>query len=935
MPPTAEDVRRVLHLISSRDELEYFYDHLDSPDWIPAIREAGLLESPPEPVEETNGVWFPGWGLSRYLVRMAPRAPELVAEALGLISDTVNPRVRMDLVEALLVMPTGYAARFVPAVSGWIHDPYRLGIDRDIPRLIERMVEDAIKGPAIDLFRSFAALAPPSDAQANVSWLPIDDYEYGEFLPPLAAKCGAVFGVDAVLALADELSRALAVEYGPPGADARLRDFSFIWRPAIEDHSQNEDFESKSKLVLALRDAVVAAVEAGALSLESAVAELRGRNWPVFRRLALHVLDRFGDRNPSLVASALTDEELFRETDVHHEFYRLASRRFSEIPPDSQGRYLELVERVPAEIRAKEEPEIAERRRRWWRWNRLGAVADDLPDPWRDRYASLVAELGEEQHPDFLTYHSSWMGPNSPLSADDVAKLGADALVDYLAGWRPEGDEMRPSPEGLARTITEAVKGDPAAFTTSAPRYLALEPAYARGLLFGFREALRAGSTFDWLPVLELSAAIVRQPIGRDETAIDRDRDPGWAWARTEIAHLVEAGLDPGVGEIPGTERGRVWAIIQILAEDADPTPESEARFGSPNMDPLTHSINTTRGVALHAAIGFGRWLRRNEGAPVGWRLSESAPEVTKVLDRHLDLNLDPSVSIRSVYGWWLPWIIAMDEPWVSERLDSLLGDLSTPHELAVWETYVVHGQADNQSYAVLARYYWRYGELLAELETEPNHRIAGVLPFERYIDHLVRLRDRLPADETSPLRQLLARGPSWLVAAMVEGTGHILHGASTLEAGVPESFHRLWGLVRGAVEQRDDPTVKGAVAPFGWWFASPLPPEWTLPELIWALEQAGKTDPDFLVLERLAEVSAAQPALALEALQAIVASSSNGWELRAQEGKLRGILSAALAADDASLHVQAEALTNRLGRLGLHGLRSLLPNPGSTDSPD
>lgn len=925
MPPTAEDVRKVLHLISSRDELEYFYDHLDSTDWIPAIREVGLLESPPEPVEEANGVWFPGWGLSRYLVRMAPRAPELVAEALGLVGDAVNPRVRMDLVEALLALPTGFAARFVPALSGWIHDPYRLGIDRDISRLIERMVEDAIKEPAIDLLRSFAALAPPSDARASASWLPVDDYEYGEFLPPLAAKCGAVLGADAVSALADELSRALAAEYGPLDPDARPQDFSFIWRPAIEDHSQNEDFESKAKLVVAVRDSVVAAVDADAMSLKSAVAELRGRDWPVFRRLALHVLDRFGDRNLALVASMLTDEGLFRETGVHHEFYRLAERRFSEIPTESQGRYLDLVERVPLEVTAGDEPEIAERRRQWWRWNRLGAVADALPNPWREQYAILVAELGQEQHPDFLAYHSSWMGPNSPLCADDVAKLGADALVDYLAEWRPEGDEMRPSPEGLARTITEAVKGDPAAFAPSAPRYLALEPAYARGLLFGFREALRAGSTFDWVPVLALSAAIVRQPVGRDEAAIDRGRDPGWVWARTEIAHLIEAGLDPGAGEIPTTERERVWAIIQILAEDADPTPESEARFGSKNMDPLTHSINTTRGVALHAAIGFGWWLRRNEGEPVGWRLSASAPEVTEVLDRHLDLDHDPSVSVRSVYGWWLPWIIAMDEPWVTERLERLLGDLSTPHELAVWETYVVHGQADTHSYAVLARYYSRYAELLAGFETEPTQRIAGVLPFERYIDHLARLRDRLPADETSPLRPLLTRGPAWLVSAVVENIGRILHHASALEPGMAESFYRLWELVRGAVEQREDPTVGGAMAPFGWWFASPLPPEWTLPELIWALEKAGKIDPDFLVLERLAEVSAAQPALALQALQAIVETSKQGWELRAQEGKLRGILSSALAAEDATLHVQAEALTNRLGRLGLHGLRSLL----------
>jgi hypothetical protein len=32
-----------------------------TPDWIPAIRETGLFDSPPEPVEEADGVLFPGW----------------------------------------------------------------------------------------------------------------------------------------------------------------------------------------------------------------------------------------------------------------------------------------------------------------------------------------------------------------------------------------------------------------------------------------------------------------------------------------------------------------------------------------------------------------------------------------------------------------------------------------------------------------------------------------------------------------------------------------------------------------------------------------------------------------------------------------------------------------------------------------------------------
>jgi hypothetical protein len=924
MAPTVDDVKKVLRLISSRDELEYFYDHLESPEWIPAIRDARLFESPPAPVEEGDGVWFPAWGLSRYLVRMADRAPDLVAECLNEVSTAVNPRVRMDVVDALLVLPTSYAVPFVGRMTAWMHDPYRLGINRDIGRLLERMIGDGIQEGALELLRSFAMLVPPDD-QAGSGWLPIESYEYGEYLPRLGALAGAAFGLAAISALGDELDRALRAEYGATDPESERRDLSFIWRPAIENHEQNEDFEPKAKLLVALRDALDSAVDAGPVRMESAVEELRRRAWPVFSRLALYLIDRFGDESPEVVASALTDENFFRNTDVHHEYYRLASRRFGELSDEAKGRYLALVERVPDEVTAEDEPEIAERRRRWWRRNRLGAVADSLADPWREEYVRLAADFGTEEHPDFLSYHTSWMGPTSPLSAEDVVRLGPDALIDYLVEWRPEGAEMRPSPEGLARTITEAVKSDPGAFAPTAPRYAALEPAYARGLLFGLREAIRTGATFEWPPVLALAAAIIQQPISGDETAVDRGRDPGWAWCRTEIGHLIEAGLDPGTGEIPLEERARVWSVIRVLVEDADPTPESEARFGSPNMDPVTHSINTTRGVALNAALAYGWWIRRHQGQTDGWRLSVAAPELVEVIDRHLDPVHDPSLSIRAVYGWWLPWLIAMDGSWVRANLNRLLGDLSTPRELTAWEAYVVHGQADSESYGVLADQYSRYAALLVELDEQPSQRIASVLPFERYIDHLVRLRNRLPVDETSPFRVLLSRGSSWLVAAVVRNTGRLLHAASELDPDVSDSFRLLWVMIRDTVASREEPEVRAALAPFGWWFASPLPPEWTLPELLWTLEQAGATDPGFLVLERLADVADSKPALALEVLDKIVAQSEHGWELRAKEEKLGRILVPALSSDDPTVRMRAEVLTNRLGRLGLHGLRTLV----------
>ena len=185
--PTPDDVKRILALTKSPDELDFFYDQLTSPDWIPQLREVGLLADPPKPIQHGDGISFPGWALSRYLIRVAPQAPDLVARALVDIEATTNPRVQHDIVEALIAMPPEHAARFVPSIARWIHHPYRLGLSHSVARLAEILVAADARLPALELVRSLAMLVPPDQWPEDQPWVPLDDYEYGEYVPRLAS----------------------------------------------------------------------------------------------------------------------------------------------------------------------------------------------------------------------------------------------------------------------------------------------------------------------------------------------------------------------------------------------------------------------------------------------------------------------------------------------------------------------------------------------------------------------------------------------------------------------------------------------------------------------------------------------------------------------------------------------------------------------------
>src|SRR6185369_14194979 len=108
---------------------------------------------------------------------------------------------------------------------------------------------------------------------------------------------------------------------------------------------------------------------------------------------------------------------------------------------------------------------------------------------------------------------------------------------------------------------------------------------------------------------------------------------------------------------------------------DAEPTPEYEAKYGGSNIDAATMSLNTVRGEAMHRAIEYGLWVRRaleKNADPLVIKEEgfDELPELREMLDHHLNIDLEPSLSIRAVYGQWFPWLVFLDKKWSAERVD-------------------------------------------------------------------------------------------------------------------------------------------------------------------------------------------------------------------------------------------------------------------------
>ena len=85
-------------------------------------------------------------------------------------------------------------------------------------------------------------------------------------------------------------------------------------------------------------------------------------------------------------------------------------------------------------------------------------------------------------------------------------------------------------------------------------------------------------------------------------------------------------------------------------------------------MEPSTLAINTVRGKALNAVVAYALWVRHylDKQNPILAMTFDAMPEVREVLDEHLDVGLEPTLTIRSIYGRHFPWLFLLDPAWAA-----------------------------------------------------------------------------------------------------------------------------------------------------------------------------------------------------------------------------------------------------------------------------
>lgn len=922
-----ELVRRARNQMKRAADYQFFFDHLTSPDWIPALVEEGFLQDPPPAEIEGGYIRYPPWPESAYLARVAGDAPELVLRVIEAIPEIDNVLVKKDLVHAAADMPPSISISLVERILGWI-DPNssRLIVEPTLD-LARRLLDVGAVEEAVAIAMKLGDV--PLDTESAAGWLDRTNRQVRGWVEDSVSQFfGELTGDAAEYALeqvAKGLSLILEYESGAPES-VPARDGSYVWRPAIEPHEQNRDYDERTFLVEVVRDLAEQIAADQAQNREHFIAKLEGWRWAVFIRVALHLARLHAAAMSEKTRELILTPELFESINLRHEYYWLVHDAMTAPKPlFPVAEYITLVEAGPPESflerfsgTADEEPAL-----RAWEVERLHPVKEVLPEDWAARYAEWSEELGEPSHPDFPFFMSGGFAVTrqSPLTTQELSEMATEEIVEFLAGWESSEGFTEPSADDLGRALAGAVTSNPVKFAESAHDFRLEEPTYVRHLLDGLRRAVEKDQAFNWQPPLELGRWVLEQSDEAFERS-DWHEDPNWSWARRSLADLIRDGLDSQEAGIPAELSDPVWELLRRLAEDPDPTPQHEAQYGGSNMDPFTLSLNTIRGSAFHAIVGFVGWLNRGVETKEGPGLPD---DLKGLLELHLDVDYDPSLAVRSVYGWGLGILLDADENWVRERIEAIFpkDEGLDAYRKAAWLGYLWHWRPSRRFFDILRE---PYEVAIARLPNELDAKALSVDMDESLGSHLLSYYwwGVLDLEADGLLATFYGRADDDLRGHMTRTMADGLRNADPLPDEVAQRTIDLWTQRVDASEREPDKDHDSELGSFVWWFRTGLDPAWLMEQLLSIAPRVSEIDNAFVVVERLVEFVDDYPNLALRVLRVLLEKDPWGHVALGHRDDVRSILETAAHSGDEP-EERARDLVNWLAARGLDEYGDLL----------
>jgi hypothetical protein len=865
---------------------DYFFKRLDNPAWIEALSDSNVLRETPEPRKSGEFIEFPAWPQGDYLRRMLEAHPSLAPTIWPLLERAAasrNPNVHTEIAKAATFLP--YDLRNAAALieAKWLdgNGAFAWFLHAEaLATLALKLAEDGATDTAIELVRvlvRFDVIADEdgdSEIRLRTDRLALETI-LQDVIPDLARMCG----IPVLTVVGDMLAtwRTVSDQHRQPPID-----YSYIWRPAIEDHEQNRKGDLQDAMIDALRDGGASFAGTDGSRLREVVHYFLGRSWNVERRVAVHLAANGNDAG--LAAEVLARPDVFDSNDCWHETQRLIATHWTKFSDAERS----AVAAVILNVRDSAGEPHHDRQKR---------LVNRLPEPVP---AELRSEAGMAATPSpdiLMPFSGGFIEPKAPKSTDELALMEVDDILTFLREWQPRPIDFatmtQDSQGALAENLRSLVAMRPAEYAAAAEKFRGMHPIYVRAIVGGIAEAIQREARFEWGTVPNLLQWIIAQPRRVNDHRASPDYDDGanWVFVRLALLDFLENTIRRRLQTL---EVAFMADLLQELARDPHPSPEDDRDYAGDMMERwFSNGMGTVRARAMNVLTLFGLVARSPEATEL----------VTTVIGQHIEDDQSPSV--RFSIGNVFVYLLRLDSKWAADRVAGLFdgpADRATP----AWAGYLYN--AITPEAAELLRP--QYERAVASLEpTADRSRLSDWL-----VTHLVLLYAHGQiAMDADVLKLFFVNASANVRHHFLSIAGDHLSQYRSDEV-ILDRFMQLW---QWRVESGAPHEELSAFE--DWVSVNALPTEWLLDQLA-ALGERRVRFFSYMTLmnDDLPRLWPNDPRRAMIAARAITDAETDRVHINAARQGLHRLIELSYATDDATLRNEGRLLANIVSARGL-----------------
>ncbi|HEY3778674.1 MAG TPA: hypothetical protein VGL35_11515 [Rhizomicrobium sp.] len=626
MRKSVDHAHRGFELLSKRGDAARYFE---------ALLEAGLLDPAqnPGPVavpDKPGFVRIPYWRALDYLEALARQAGAnddvvLANKVLGIVQAVTAARQTDGSVvdnhytfwkfaEILGHVPiTAITDNIIALVPSWLRSRYDRSLaghalsDGVMKRLLASNAGADLHRACLllDFCTTFEWRAEGSSEEISTA---VEDF----WLRDMFSKHIETFGIKA----GEESAHILAARVRAVFSDRRRPYQSSLWRPAVETHPQNYEWRgAENRFVEGLREIVLAWFNTGEASAQVYVAALLADDLDIMRRIALHIIDEQFQGLGHFIDPAI-DPELFASP-FRHELHRLLSRHFAEFSDIGKAAVVVAIRAIPAPKSGEKRELYRKHIQRDW----LSAIVNKGYEPADVLFAELnaIEALGSpSDHPDFLSYHETRVGPGpSPFTIDILIAAGKEGtLLEKIGSFREHDSWRGPTEEGLWDALQATVAKAPDVFLGHLDRYLTAPIPVIHAIIAGLRtvldtkpgaESLISPSKL-WPSLLDFFERVLAQlSFWIDEGLEPKNLIARRSWVLSAIADALASGTRIDNTAYAPRLLPQGWRIILVLLARAP------GMIDIRDSDVMTQAINTPRGRVIQALVNHALRVCRIE----------------------------------------------------------------------------------------------------------------------------------------------------------------------------------------------------------------------------------------------------------------------------------------------------------------------------------